>query len=109
MSFICSHSTTQPDVAEMVDNPLYGPVNSGSHQPPAQCRPLKPPEPAARTVLAIRQRSMTCSSSDKKPVAPDKTAAKNMAPVNINRPETAPSISKPRPPIPSKLQGGRDV
>ncbi|XP_077147164.1 phosphatidylinositol 3,4,5-trisphosphate 5-phosphatase 1 isoform X1 [Ranitomeya variabilis] len=102
-------SATQPDVAEMVDNPLYGPVNSGCQQPPpAQCRPLKPPEPATRTTPAIRQRSMTYSSSDKKPVAPDKTAAKNMATITINRPEVAPSISKPRPPLPSKIQGGRE-
>ncbi|XP_075717426.1 phosphatidylinositol 3,4,5-trisphosphate 5-phosphatase 1 isoform X1 [Rhinoderma darwinii] len=101
-------ATTQPNIPEMVDNPLYGPVNSGSHQPPAQSRPLKPPEPATRIIPAIRQRSMTYSSSDKKPVAPDKTAAKNMASVNITRPEIVPSITKPRPPLPAKLQGGRD-
>ncbi|XP_044146481.1 phosphatidylinositol 3,4,5-trisphosphate 5-phosphatase 1 isoform X2 [Bufo gargarizans] len=101
-------STGQPDMPEMVDNPLYAPVNSGSHQPPAQCRPPKPPEPAARTAPAIRQRSMTYSSSDKKPVAPDKTAAKHMASINLIRPEQVPSISKPRPPLPVKLQGGRD-
>ncbi|XP_066454346.1 phosphatidylinositol 3,4,5-trisphosphate 5-phosphatase 1 isoform X2 [Eleutherodactylus coqui] len=101
-------STTQPDVPEMVDNPLYAPVNSGPPQPPAQCRPLKPPEPATRTTPAIRQRAMTCSSSDKKPVAPLKTTAKIMASVNINRSEIAPSITKPRPPLPAKFQGGRD-
>ncbi|XP_069831621.1 phosphatidylinositol 3,4,5-trisphosphate 5-phosphatase 1 isoform X2 [Dendropsophus ebraccatus] len=100
-------STPQSDILEMVDNPLYGPVNS-SHQLATQGRPLKPPEPATRVTPAIRQRSMTCSSSDKKPVAPDKTAAKNLVSVNFNRPEISLCTSKPRPPVPAKLQGGRD-
>ncbi|KAG8580621.1 hypothetical protein GDO81_007364 [Engystomops pustulosus] len=102
-------SPAQPDIPEMVDNPLYGPVNSASHQPPVQSRPLKPPEPATRTTPAIRQRSMTCSSSDKKPPTPDKTAAKYVAPGSVNRPENVPSLIKPRPPIPAKLMGGRDA
>ncbi|XP_072263884.1 phosphatidylinositol 3,4,5-trisphosphate 5-phosphatase 1 isoform X2 [Pyxicephalus adspersus] len=99
------------DKPEMIDNPLYGPVNTGSNPPPGQNRPHKPPEPAPRKNAAGRQRSMTYSTSEKKPAVHDKAAAKNvlsaMGPINVTRPEvTAP---KPRPPLPAKGHGIRDA
>ncbi|XP_075057841.1 phosphatidylinositol 3,4,5-trisphosphate 5-phosphatase 1 isoform X2 [Mixophyes fleayi] len=107
-----SRTTAQPEVAEMVDNPLYGPVNSGSHPPPTQSR-IQKPELSTRPYPAIRQRSMTYSSSEKKPAALDKAAAKNilptLAPNSITRHETAPSVSKPRPPVPAKSLVARDA
>ncbi|XP_063771794.1 phosphatidylinositol 3,4,5-trisphosphate 5-phosphatase 1 isoform X2 [Pseudophryne corroboree] len=106
-----SRTTTQSETPEMVDNPLYGPVNSGSQPPPTQCR-LPKPEPSIRTSSAIRQRSMTYSFPEKKAAALDKAAAKNILPNashnNVNRPEPAPSIAKPRPPLPAKSQAARD-
>ncbi|KAM8952328.1 phosphatidylinositol 3,4,5-trisphosphate 5-phosphatase 1 [Pelodytes ibericus] len=105
--------TTAPsDTAEMVDNPLYGAVSATLYPPQPQARPQKPPEPMARTCPPIRPRSMTCSSTDKKPIPADKTQAKNalcgMPPQSVPRSETGPSVPKPRPPLPSKIQVARD-
>ncbi|XP_063298447.1 phosphatidylinositol 3,4,5-trisphosphate 5-phosphatase 1 isoform X2 [Pelobates fuscus] len=104
--------TAPPDTPEMVDNPLYGAVTSALYPPQAQIRPLKPPEPKARTSPAIRPRSMTCSSTDKKPIPADKTTAKNTAFVQAlqshPRIESGPAIQKPRPPVPAKIQASRD-
>ncbi|XP_018423157.1 PREDICTED: phosphatidylinositol 3,4,5-trisphosphate 5-phosphatase 1 [Nanorana parkeri] len=99
------------DAPEMIDNPLYGPVNTGSIPPPAQNRPYKPPEPAPRKNPAVRQRSMTYSSSEKKPAVLDKPAVKNVLSAipqsSITRPEVA--ASKPRPPLPVKSHAVRDA
>ncbi|XP_063298446.1 phosphatidylinositol 3,4,5-trisphosphate 5-phosphatase 1 isoform X1 [Pelobates fuscus] len=109
---LTSRITAPPDTPEMVDNPLYGAVTSALYPPQAQIRPLKPPEPKARTSPAIRPRSMTCSSTDKKPIPADKTTAKNTAFVQAlqshPRIESGPAIQKPRPPVPAKIQASRD-
>ncbi|XP_075425723.1 phosphatidylinositol 3,4,5-trisphosphate 5-phosphatase 1 isoform X2 [Ascaphus truei] len=98
---------------EMVDNPLYGPVTTALQPPPTQGWAQKPPEPVTRCTPAIRPRSMTCSSTDKKPVPGDKAPAKNslsaMTPLTVYRPEIGPSILKPRPPRPAKGQAARDI
>ncbi|XP_053565904.1 phosphatidylinositol 3,4,5-trisphosphate 5-phosphatase 1 [Bombina bombina] len=106
-------TTNVSDTPEMVDNPLYGPVSStGGYLPPNQIRVGKSPEPAARITPVIRPRSMTCSTADKKPIPAEKVPAKNsisvMPPQSSCRPETGPSISKPRPPLPIKSQAVRD-
>ncbi|KAM4695186.1 phosphatidylinositol 3,4,5-trisphosphate 5-phosphatase 1 [Discoglossus pictus] len=104
---------TTGDTPEMIDNPLYGPVNSSAYSQPNQIRLPKPPEPAARTTLVMRPRAMTYSSTDKKPVPAEKTPAKNSISViphqSVCRPEPALPIHKPRPPLPVKSQAARDV
>lgn len=99
------------DKPEMVDNPLYGSVNTGSNLPPSQNRPQKLPEPAPRKGAAVRQRSMTYSNSEKKPAVREKVAAKNVlsniVPFNITRPDVV--LPKPRPPLPAKIHVLRDA
>ncbi|XP_040204870.1 phosphatidylinositol 3,4,5-trisphosphate 5-phosphatase 1 isoform X1 [Rana temporaria] len=99
------------DIPEMVDNPLYGPVNTGSNPLPGQNRPHKPPEPAPRKNPAVRQRSMTYSTSERKPAVLEKAAVKNvlsaMAPNSVTRPEIV--APKPRPPLPAKSHALRET
>eukprot|EP00079_Xenopus_tropicalis_P035772 XP_017949543.1 PREDICTED: phosphatidylinositol 3,4,5-trisphosphate 5-phosphatase 1 [Xenopus tropicalis] len=109
--------TIPSDPHEMVDNPLYGPINNSLYPPPAQARAQKSPEPMARTIPSIpsiRQRAMTCSSTEKKPVPAEKAQVKSTISAvtnqNICRPEGGPGLLKPRPPVPAKNQSAaRDV
>ncbi|OCT78814.1 phosphatidylinositol 3,4,5-trisphosphate 5-phosphatase 1-like [Xenopus laevis] len=100
--------TVPSDPLEMVDNPLYGPVNNSLYPQPAQTRAPKSPEPMARTSPSIRPRSRTCSSTEKKPVPAEKAQLKNTISAannqNICRPEGGPALPKPRPPVPAKNQ-----
>lgn len=108
---LCSCPPASADIPEMVDNPLYGPVNTGSNPPLGQNRPHKPPEPAPRKNPAVRQRSMTYSTSERKPAVLEKAAVKNvlsaMAPNSVNRPEIV--APKPRPPLPAKSHALREA
>ncbi|XP_053316907.1 phosphatidylinositol 3,4,5-trisphosphate 5-phosphatase 1 isoform X2 [Spea bombifrons] len=107
-----SQTANPSDTHEMVDNPLYGAVSGALYPPAVQVRSLKPPEPMARPCPAIRPRSMTCSSTDKKPAPMDKTTVKNTlftpAPQATPRPETVPTLQKQRPPVPAKIQATRE-
>ncbi|KAM9316457.1 phosphatidylinositol 3,4,5-trisphosphate 5-phosphatase 1 [Gastrophryne carolinensis] len=87
---------------EMVDNPLYAPVNTSSNLLTTSSWSQNPPEPATRKNSAVRQRSATYAIPEKKPLIPDKSATKNIIPTSHAE------AAKPRPPVPAKSQALRD-